>query len=95
MISIYIKFIKKNQGCSKQYVVNGFKGTYARVTVWKIIDQLLQYGFLVVKTDAHNRQTWNLFIDDSNTLFLVTEDINIIEDLFSTIIKELNLKIKG
>lgn len=85
-----LEFIRANPRCSKQRAVDGLRHKYARATIWKIINQLLHYGFLVAKPDSHNRQKWNLFVDATNALVQVSDEVNLIETLFSSLTSELH-----
>lgn len=84
-----LEFVRKNPGISKQGLVDGLNQQYSRVTVWNTVDALLKFGFLLAKPDARNRQTWNLFVDEGNILVSLTNQMRILEFLFSTIAKEL------
>jgi hypothetical protein len=99
--TIIIEFIKHNPYCSRQKVVEGVKDDISRVTVFKILDKLIESG--AVQNSLENEQKRNsrqhrLIVNEGDPLVSVRSELNNFQkayfDLFSKSVTEFDLRLE-
>lgn len=88
-----IDCVRKNPGISKEGVVKALKGPtgYSRGPVFKAIENLAEYGMIVVRKDANNRQT-QLYINQESLLVSTREQLESVKNNFLDLINKVKLK---
>ena len=79
---VIIKFVKNNPGTSKQNVVDSVN--YARVTVFRNIKNLVNYGIITQELD---NQKHRLYFNDENVFTSVLDDIKSFKKSYINLIK--------
>lgn len=85
-----LKFISKNQGCSKQAVVNAFSRKHSRMTVFKIIDGLEDFELITILPNAENRQTNSIFLGNGSIISRVDAELESFETAINGLISKMN-----
>jgi hypothetical protein len=87
---IILDYIRRNDRCTKQKVINYMNGTAggeksevhaALMTTVKIIDELIKEKFVILKTDPKNSQMCNLYFNHRKEFNLINSSLTEIEDL--------------
>lgn len=77
-----LKYIEVHPNCTKQEVVDHFKGELSRTPVYKIIKTLVNEGRIRDKPDSKNRQTSRLIVDNTSLLNTVLKELDQIKNHF-------------
>lgn len=77
-----LKYIEDHPNCTKQEVVDYFKGELSRTPVYKIIKILVKEGRIRDKPDSKNRQTSRLVVDNTSLLNSVLKELDQIKSDF-------------
>jgi len=72
--NIIIEFVAKNQGCTAQIIVDGVKDQMSRTLVFSTLKGLLQDH--IVEDNKLNRRNHRYFVNRSNLLYSVTQELN-------------------
>ncbi|VFJ14525.1 hypothetical protein [Candidatus Nitrosocosmicus franklandus] len=85
-----LQILKSNPGCNKQFIVNFLDGKYSRVTVFKLLDDLVKWNLIDIEREKLNSQNLKLFLKDEDLQIGLIKDL----DLFERSFFELTYKIK-
>ena len=85
-----LKFISKNQGCSKQAVVDAFSEKHSRMTVFNIIGALEDFELITILRNPENRQTNSIFLGDGSIISRVDAELESLETAINGLILKMN-----
>ena len=85
-----LKFISKNQGCSKQAVVDAFSEKHSRITVFNIIGALEDFELITILRNPENRQTNSIFLGDGSIISRVDAELESLETAINGLILKMN-----
>jgi predicted transcriptional regulator len=80
-----IKYVKNSSGTSKQGVVDNVD--YARMTIYRAIERLENYGIIVVELDKKNKRKHRLSISDKSLISSVMNDIESFKKAYFNLIR--------
>jgi hypothetical protein len=90
-----LEYIRDNLGCSKKSVVQHFNDTnipgLSRNPTFKIIRSLIERKYVIEERDRHNKNTRKLFLNESNVVLSVTDEIEDFRNRFLELLKNPNL----
>lgn len=86
-LKIVLEFIQKNQGCNTQQIVKGVNDNVSRVVVFKILDELLRDGIIIIK--EFNRRDKNYFPNENNEYVKIKKDIDEFKQKYYDLLKKL------
>jgi hypothetical protein len=90
-----LEYIKSNPGTTKQGVVDVLDGRYSRTTVFEGLKQLEKYGMIVIRKDKPNSQVHRLFINSSNLIITVVQDLDNFKAAFFILIEKAKKVFEG
>lgn len=85
-----LKFTEKNQGCSKQLLVDEIKGKYSRATVFKILHSLEEFELIYVIPNPENRQTKSVYLGNGGIINRVNKELDSLQSAVKGIINALH-----
>lgn len=77
-----LQILKSNPGCNKQFVVNSLDGRYSRVTIFKLLNDLVEWDLIVIEKEKSNSQNFKLFIKDEDLRLGLIKDLDAFERAF-------------
>lgn len=80
-----IKYVKNNSGTSKQGVVDNVD--YARMTIYRAIERLENYGIIIVELDKKNKRKHRLYVSDKSLISSVINDIGSFKKSYFNLIR--------
>ena len=80
-----IEYVKNNQGTSKQGVDDNVD--YARVTIFKAIERLVNYEIIIEELDKKNKKIHRLYVSDNSLFTSVMDDIKKFNKSYINLIK--------
>jgi len=89
-----LNYIKQNPNKSKQDIVNKFKSSYSRVTVFKILDSLSKYEMILVSQDPENRQTHKIVFNERSLLLGLMRETDQLKHAFFNVLNKLQAIVK-
>lgn len=78
---ILIDYIKVNQGCTKEDITKDETMAISRVTIFKLIDELVAEGLVQVERRRPNSRDHKLYVKSDNILVNVRTDLNHVLEL--------------
>lgn len=95
---LVFEFVRDNSGTIQENVVNNVK-EYSRTTILKAIHNLEKEEFIEIRKDEHRNKKYHLFINKTNELVSLIEDLDHFKESFfnlvnqaKRILKSLNIK---
>lgn len=79
------EYVEKNPGTSKEGVVKNVN--YARVTIYRAINRLVDYGVITVELDKKSNRKHRLYVNDASLIVSVTHDIKKFNKSYINLIK--------
>jgi hypothetical protein len=79
---LIFKFIEDHPNCTKQGVVDHFKGQFSRKPVYDIIKVLVDEERILDKPDPKNSQIRNLIVNESSLMNSILEELDHLRDNF-------------
>jgi hypothetical protein len=85
---IVMNFIRDNQGCKAQDIVEGLKPVLSRVPIFNILGELVKEGAVI--DEKINRRDHRYFLNDDNLLVSIPAELDQFKDYFFKLIDEIN-----
>lgn len=85
---IVMNFIRDNQGCKAQDIVEGLKPVLSRVPIFNILGELVKEGAVI--DEKINRRDHRYFLNDDNLLVSIPAELDQFKDYFFKLIHEIN-----
>jgi hypothetical protein len=90
-----LEHIRDNPGCNKQSVVEHFNGSdisgLSRNPIFKVVRSLVDRKYVIEERDRHNKNTRKLFLNESNVVLSVIDEIEDFRSRFLELLKNSNL----
>ena len=95
---LVFEFVMDNPGTIQENVVKNVK-EYSRMTILKAIHNLEKEGFIEIREDEHRNKKYHLFINKTNELVSLIEDLDHFKESFFNLVNQAkgilkSLKIK-
>ena len=84
---IIINYVRDHQPCTKEEIVNGVSNSLSRVTVYKVLDELLEQKILSDRKIPGNRRDHQLSINDENPLLILKQRMESFKLVFIDLVK--------
>jgi hypothetical protein len=85
---IVTDFISQNQGCNKQYIVNGVSQHIGRVKVYSILKDLKHYKIISEEKTKPNSRDIRVYLNITNPLVIVPKELDEFEVKFFSLLKK-------
>src|ERR671911_212872 len=86
--SLVMNFIRDNQGCKAQDIVNGLENNLSRVPIFNILSDLIKEG--AVTDEKINRRDHRYFLNEDNLLVSIPAELDQFKDYYYNLIDEVN-----
>lgn len=85
---LVMNFIRDNQGCKAQDIVDGLKKNLSRAPIFDILGELVKEG--AVTDEKMNRRDHRYFLNDDNLLVSIPAELDQFKNYFFKLIDEVN-----
>jgi hypothetical protein len=87
---IVMNFLRDNQGCRAQDIVDGLKPVLSRVPIFNILGELVKEG--AVTDESKSRREHRFFLNEDNPLVSIPAELDQFKDYFFKLIDEVNYR---
>jgi Fe2+ or Zn2+ uptake regulation protein len=86
-----MNFIRNNQGCKAQDIVEGIKKDLSRAPIFDTLSELVEQG--AVRDEKINRRDHRYFLNEDNLLVSIPAELDQFKDYFFKLIHEVNRRL--